>query len=116
MNRKKQKVQDTMNDLIVWLLNGIAGLTLGIFFFGGLWWTLRQSLVSPRPLLWQLGSLLLRFGVVLSGFYFVADGMWQRMFACLAGFVVARIMLLRLLPSPVDRHSSSREASHASRP
>lgn len=105
-----------MSDPIVLLLSAMVGLAMGAFFFGGLWWTLRKVLVSPRPVLWQLGSLLLRFGVVLAGFYFVADGMWQRMVACLAGFVVARIILLRLLPSPPHMLSATTEASHAPRP
>ncbi len=105
-----------MNDLIALLLSGLAGLALGAFFFGGLWWTLRKVLVSLRPVLWQLGSLLVRFGVVLSGFYLVADGTWQRMFACLAGFVLARFVLLRLVPSPLHRPASVTEVSHAPRP
>ena len=105
-----------MNNLLVLLLSGIAGLGLGTVFFGGLWWTLRKVLVSTRPVLWQLGSLLLRFGLVLAGFYVVADGLWQRMVACLAGFLVARIMLLRLVPSSLHPRSCTREVNNAPRP
>ena len=44
-----------------WLLRwqGRGGALLGSIFFGGLWWTVRQG-VCPKPVLWFLGSLLLR--------------------------------------------------------
>ncbi|WP_372662159.1 ATP synthase subunit I, partial [Hydrogenophaga sp.] len=37
---------DTMQTHELWplLLAGLAGLALGVFFFGGLWWTLKKSL------------------------------------------------------------------------
>lgn len=105
-----------MNDPIRLLLSAVAGLLLGGFFFLALWWSLRKALVSTWPMLWQLGGMLARFAVVLAGFYFVADGRWQRMLACLAGFVVARIVLLRLVPSPLHRLATNEEASHAPRP
>ncbi len=47
-----------MTDTLTLVLAGVAGLGLGAVFFGGLWWTLRKSLKSPRPALWLLGSLL----------------------------------------------------------
>ncbi len=70
------------------------GAALGVFFFGGLWWTVKKGLSSPRPALWFLGSLLLRSAVVLCGFYFIGDGDWKRIAACLAGFVVARLIAI----------------------
>ena len=48
---------------------GAVGLVLGAVFFGGLWWTVRKGVASPRPALWFVGSMLLRTGVVLAGFY-----------------------------------------------
>ncbi|MBC7703264.1 MAG: ATP synthase subunit I [Rhodoferax sp.] len=77
-------------------LAGLAGVALGAFFFGGLWWTLRRALVSPRPLLWLGTSVLLRSGIVLFGVYVVGHGQWQRMVACLAGFILVRLLTLRL--------------------
>ena len=47
----------------------VAGVLLGAFFFGGLWWTVRKGLSSNRAALWFLGSLLLRMSVTLTGFY-----------------------------------------------
>lgn len=89
-----------MNDMLVWGLAGSAGLGLGVFFFGGLWWTVRRGVVSKRPAQWFIGSLLLRMGTIMAGFYLVADGHWQRLLACLAGFAIGRLLLMRFTGPP----------------
>ena len=91
-----------------------AGALLGAIFFGGLWWTVRKGVLSARPVFWFLGSLLLRLCIALAGFYLVADGHWQRLLACLLGFVMARFMVTRLSGPPVERrHSPAKEAGNA---
>jgi len=85
-----------MNETLTLLLSGAAGVALGLFFFGGLWWTIRKSLTSGRPALWILASFLLRTGVTLSGFYFVSGDHWERLAACMAGFLAARFVVTRL--------------------
>ena len=37
--------------------------------------------------------------LILAGFFFMAAGHWQRLAACLVGFVVARVLVVRLTPS-----------------
>ena len=96
----------TANDLLPLLLAGAAGLVLGAIFFGGLLWTVRKVVSSPSPALWVLGSLLARMGTALAGFYFVADGQWLRLLACLVGFAAARLAVT-WLSRPTG------EASHA---
>lgn len=76
----------------------LAGAALGLLFFGGLWWTVRRAASSPRPALWFGPSLLLRTALVAGGFYLAGDGAWPRLLACLAGFVLARFAVLRLVP------------------
>ena len=78
------------------LFAGLAGGALGAFFFGGLWWTLRRGLSSGRPALWHLASLLLRMAVTLLGFYAIGGGRWERLLACLLGFVMARMVVTRM--------------------
>jgi F1F0 ATPase subunit 2 len=96
------------------VLAALAGAALGAIFFGGLWWTVRRGAASPHPALWFFGSLLLRTGIALSGFYAVAGGHWDRMLTCLAGFVAARVVVVRLTRSVPPGHArSSREAEHA---
>jgi len=89
-----------MNETLPLILSALAGVLLGAIFFGGLWWTVRRGAVSPRPALWFLGSALLRMGVAVAGFYFVGGGHWQRLVACLVGFLVARLLVMRLTRTP----------------
>ena len=105
-----------MNEMrtLIWLAAVVAGLLLGIVFFAGLWLTLRKAVCSERPALWLLGSQFLRTGLALSGFYLVADGHWQRLLACLLGFVIARFMVTQFTGRRVAPPSCSRkEVLHA---
>lgn len=79
-----------MNDSGGIVLSLAAGLALGTFFFGGLWWTVRRLPTLKRPALVVFCSLLLRTGVTLGGFFVLASGHWQRLLGCLAGFALAR--------------------------
>jgi F1F0 ATPase subunit 2 len=91
-----------------------AGVLLGAMFYGGLWWTVRRGVSSKRVALWFLGSLLLRMGVALAGFYFVAGGHWQRLLLCLLGFVMARLAVTRLMRPPgVNQAPQALESRHA---
>lgn len=100
-----------MNDVLHLSLSALAGLALGFFFFGGLWWTVRKVLSTPRPAAWLLGGGLLRMGITMAGFYLVADGHWQRLLACLTGFFVARLAVTWL-----TRISESRQAVATAEP
>ena len=73
----------------------LAGVLLGVLFFGGLWWTVRKTLSSPQAALWFSGSFLARTAVTLTGFYFAAQGDWRRMAGCVAGFLGARLLVVR---------------------
>ncbi len=84
-----------MSDILALALALLAGALLGAFFFGGLWWTVQKGVTSERPALWFLGSLLLRTGMILAGFYFVSQGHWSRLVACLLGFVIARVIVMQ---------------------
>lgn len=90
-----------MNDSLNLIVAGAAGLVLGAVFFGGLWWTVRKGMASPRPALWFVGSMLLRTGIVLTGFIVVGDGQWPRLLLCLLGFVIARFLVMRFTRAPV---------------
>ena len=100
-----------------WLLpwRSLAGALLGAFFFGGLWWTVQKGVTSERPALWFLGSLLLRTGMILAGFYFVSQGHWSRLVACLLGFLIARVIVVkRLTRAPAEEQTPlEKETSHA---
>jgi F1F0 ATPase subunit 2 len=104
-----------MNEPFTLTLAGVAGLLIGTIFFGGLWWTIRRGMASPRPALWFLGSLLLRMSIALAGFYFVSGGQWQRLLPCLLGFAISRPVVIWLTrPSRNGQPTPTKEAHHAS--
>ena len=92
----------------------VMGVLLGAMFLGGLWWTVRQGLSSKRVARWFLGSLLLRMGIALAGFYLVSGGHWEQLLLCLLGFVMARLVGTWLMqPSRENRPPQALEGSHA---
>ena len=101
-------------ELLLLLLAAVAGAVIGIFFFGGLWWTVHRGMNSRYAAFWFTGSLILRVGVALAGFYFIGRNDWQRLLACLFGFIVARFVVMRLTGSRLQHPaSSSTEVLHA---
>ncbi|AGA26373.1 ATP synthase subunit I [Singulisphaera acidiphila] len=92
-----------MSDIPALALAFVAGAFLGVIFFGSLWWTVQRGMTSDSPVLWFFGSLLLRTGIILAGFYFVSQNHWSRLVMCLFGFLIARvIVVMRLTRAPAD--------------
>jgi F1F0 ATPase subunit 2 len=103
-----------MNDPLTLVLPLAAGGLLGAVFFGGLWWTVSKGSACRRPAFWFMGSYLLRTSIALAGFYLVSSGYWDRLLACLLGFVIARFVVTRLTAPRVELHASPvKEGSHA---
>jgi F1F0 ATPase subunit 2 len=102
-----------MSDGLALAMAFLAGALLGVFFFGGLWWTVHKGVVSESPALWFVGSLLLRTGLVLVGFYLASQGHWSRLAACLLGFVIARLIVVnRLTRAPAEEPALGEEETH----
>ncbi len=93
-----------MNDVIFvntgYLLWGAA---LGLFYFGGLWLTVRRLTTARHLALWMLGSFLIRNLLVAVGFYPVVLQGWQAALFCLVGFIVIRFILIRRIKVPIYR-------------
>ena len=89
-----------MSDTPSLILASLAGILLGAVFFGGLWWTVRKGLSSQQSALWFSGSLLLRTGITVAGFYFVSHGEWPKLLACLLGFLLARVSITQFTQLP----------------
>ena len=85
-----------MNEMLWLVISLAAGVAFGAFFFGGLWWTVRRGVSSKCAPLWFLASLLVRTAVVLIGFRVVSAWHWERLLACLLGFVLARVLVTGL--------------------
>lgn len=82
-----------MNETAILIVTFIAGILLGLLFFGGLWFTVKKTVTSAKPALWVLVSFVLRMGLVLIGFYFLGAGSLNRFLVTLSGFIIARFMV-----------------------
>jgi len=70
--------------------------------------------VSQRSALWFSASLLLRMGIAFPAFFVVAGGCWEWLLACLAGFLVARVLVIWMTrPSRLAQTDAPQEARHA---
>lgn len=75
-----------------------AGFLLGGLYFGGLWWTVSRMPGARHPLNLYFGSLTVRLAVILAVFYGVLTYFgWPQLAASVVGFVVARVVLIRLI-------------------
>ncbi|WP_040298588.1 ATP synthase subunit I [Arcticibacter svalbardensis] len=74
----------------------ISGIVLGMIFFGGLWFTVKKTMGTRYPAMWILLSSLTRTVIVLTGFYFVAQGNWQKLVIAVSGFIIARFLVMRI--------------------
>jgi F1F0 ATPase subunit 2 len=102
-----------MTDAFGLVLALVGGVLLGLVFFGGLWWTVRKSVSSRQPALLFFGSLMLRTGMAVAGFYFIGRGHWQRLLMSLLGFVIARLAVTRLALGAEEPNYPTQAASHA---
>jgi F1F0 ATPase subunit 2 len=84
-----------VSDWLALVLALVAGFGLGLFYFGGLWLTVRRIPTTRHPALLTLGSFVGRTLLTLAGFYLVMDGRWERLALCLLGFLAARTVLVR---------------------
>ena len=77
------------------ILRFVFGMLLGLFFYGGLWLTVRRLAATRHPFTLTLGSLTLRTAATLAGFFFIIGGHWQNAIVALLGFTAARFLLPR---------------------
>ena len=85
-----------MNINIYSLLYLLVGLGLGLFYFGGLWLTIKNMNQARSPIVLTLGSFIIRTGAVFLVLIYVArQGDWENILILLAGFIISRIFLSR---------------------
>ena len=93
-----------MNEIVYITVAFAAGLALGIVFFGGLWFTVKNVVKSKIPALWIFLSFFIRMSITLLGFYFISMGSWQRLLISVLGFIAARFLVIWLTKSIEQKH------------
>ena len=71
------------------------GMSLGLFYFGGLWLTVRRIGKVNHQALLMVSSFFIRNLLVVAGFYPIVLQGWQPTLICLAGFITIRLILTR---------------------
>lgn len=75
------------------VLAAAGGVALGIFFFGGLWMTVRALTTTAHPVLVSVASFWVRTLAVLGGFLLIMDGRWTNAVGAVAGFAIGRVVV-----------------------
>jgi F1F0 ATPase subunit 2 len=75
----------------------LVGILLGVFFYGGLWWTIARSTTLAQPAWLILGSFVLRTVTTVAGFYIALQGGWPSLIAALIAFLMTRIVVTRMV-------------------
>jgi len=108
---KKLNKTMTMCEILSMILAITAGMALGMFFFGGLWFTIKKAINAKIPAIWFFISFFLRVSIVLIGFYYISTGGWQQLIICLVGFIIARFLVTHLTKS-IDKKQAKLEVYH----
>ncbi len=72
----------------------VGGVVLGVFFFGGLYWTVRQFERARNPALLMIASLVVRMLILLIGFYYLMDGDYRNLLTALVGLLLVRFVMI----------------------
>lgn len=98
--------------MLTWLLAGsfgaVAGVALGVFFFGGLWLTATRLVDSDHPALLLAGSYLGRMAVLALSFYVLLRINQPTFFGAIVGFLASRLAATKRLGQGQPAASSGR--------
>ena len=86
-----------MNDLAVNMFSLAAGALFGIFYFHGLWFTLKKLPYTSQPALLTMGSFLGRTALCVLGFYLVVTMVnLEGLMISIIGFTASKITIVHL--------------------
>ncbi len=81
------------------LIRLLGGMAAGVFFYGGLWFTVDRLAASRYRALLLIASFGIRTLVVLSGFLLLIEERWDYALLCLIGFTVGRLAVMKVAVS-----------------
>jgi F1F0 ATPase subunit 2 len=81
----------------------IVGAAIGAIYFAGLWETVRKLSDTKTPVRRVVLSYALRMILLISGFYLVMQGEWERLVAAMIGLILVREVMVRKLGHASNR-------------
>jgi F1F0 ATPase subunit 2 len=82
---------------ILWGFSVIWGVLLGLFYFGGLWMTLKYISRSKNPKSFMFLSFVVRVALVLVGFWVIVRLDRVAFILAFPAFLITRVILTRSL-------------------
>jgi F1F0 ATPase subunit 2 len=76
------------------VLGFLAGLLLGLFFFGGLYWSVEKLAQVKNPAILMLLSLLVRMAALMGGFILLFKRSLAEGVAALFGVIFVKFLLI----------------------
>jgi F1F0 ATPase subunit 2 len=73
----------------------LLGGGVGLFHFGGLWFTIHRLTRVRHPEVEFVLSFFLRTAFSIAAFFFISGGRWEKILAALAGFLAVRLVMVR---------------------
>jgi F1F0 ATPase subunit 2 len=80
---------------LVLALSALAGIILGILYFGGLWLTITKMRTLKNPGIFLTLSFILRTVIVIGGFYLISAGHLERLAVAMLAFFVTRFVFIK---------------------
>jgi len=81
----------------------LVGAAIGAIYFAGLWETVRKLSDTDKPFRRVVLSFALRMILLISGFYLVMQGQWERLVAAMIGLILVREVMVRKLGHASNR-------------
>lgn len=78
----------------------LIGLLMGVFFFGGLYWTVQRLGSVKNPAIFMTLSVIIRMVVLILGFYLLADEGYQNILLGLGGVILVRLIMVFTVKNP----------------
>lgn len=92
-----------MSDWLRGLLSFVGGSVAGTLFFAGLWLTVRRLPSMRHPALILMSGYLVRLALTLGIIWWSSRGNLWQLVLCLAGFLAARWVIVRLTNAALER-------------
>ena len=85
----------TTADLMAYVPALLGGLLTGLFYYGGLWWTLQRLADTQHPGLLLGMSFLARTVIALAALFWFTDLQLSQILVFMVAFVIMRLVLTR---------------------
>jgi F1F0 ATPase subunit 2 len=82
---------------MLWAFSFIWGVLLGLFYFGGLWMTLKVMTRANKPKSWLGMSFIIRISFIMAGFWVIMKVDAVSLIFTFSAFLITRVILTRAL-------------------